>query len=166
MPVMRDSKSLSPRQIAAAATWVMGPDGRTAGVAGWALGAVSARMIDRINIRRARALSMDRALQRLARTVGPLDHVVIDGTTLPLTHMHAAVVKGDAHILTLSLASAVAKYVRDTRIMSRLAVRYPGYGWERNAGYGAAVHLEALYTHGVTAHHRHSYRPVREALQR
>ena len=60
-------------------------------------------------------------------------------------------------------ASVIAKVTRD-RIMADLARRYPGYGWERNAGYGTAEHLAALQTLGATPAHRKSFAPVRNAL--
>ena len=54
----------------------------------------------------------------------------------------------------------VAKVTRD-RLLARLALRHPGYGWERNAGYSTREHLEALRTLGVTPHHRRSFAPAR-----
>ena len=45
--------------------------------------------------------------------------------------------------------------------MARLAARHPGYGWERNAGYGTAEHREALLRLGATAHHRAGFGTVR-----
>jgi ribonuclease HII len=69
------------------------------------------------------------------------------------------VIGGDARSLSIAAASIVAKVVRD-RIMARLAERHPGFGWERNAGYGTAAHREALVRLGPTAHHRRSFAPV------
>jgi ribonuclease HII len=48
--------------------------------------------------------------------------------------------------------------------MHGLARRYPGYGWERNVGYGTAEHGEAIRRLGITAHHRRSFAPVRLAI--
>jgi len=48
--------------------------------------------------------------------------------------------------------------------MERLAARHPGYGWERNKGYGTAEHLEALERMGPTRHHRQSFQPVQYTL--
>ena len=48
--------------------------------------------------------------------------------------------------------------------MARLALRYPGFGWERNAGYGTAEHAGAIQALGVTRHHRRSFAPVAKAL--
>jgi ribonuclease HII len=46
------------------------------------------------------------------------------------------------------------------RMMCGLADLHPGYGWERNAGYGTAEHLAALVRLGPTAQHRRSFGPV------
>ena len=115
------------------------------------VGAASVREIDRRNILRATTVAMQRALDGLATTP---DHVVVDG--LPVKHLdrvHEAVVDGDALIHSIGCASIVAKVVRD-RLMRRLALRYPGYGWDRNAGYGTAEHRAAIEALGITPHHR------------
>jgi len=115
------------------------------------VGAASSREIDRRNILRATTVAMQRALERLGRKP---DHVVVDG--LPVKHLgreHEAVVDGDALVHSIACASIVAKVVRD-RLMCRLAVRYPGYGWDHNVGYGTAEHRAAIQELGVTPHHR------------
>jgi len=115
------------------------------------VGAASVKEIDRRNILRATTVAMQRALDRL--TLEP-DHIVVDG--LPVKHLgraHEAIVDGDALIHSIGCASIVAKVVRD-RLMQRLAVRYPGYAWERNVGYGTAEHRAAIDALGVTPHHR------------
>ena len=116
-----------------------------------AVGAASVREIDRLNVLEATALAMRRALGRLPMVP---DHVVLDGLPMrSLGRPHDAVVDGDALIHSVGCASIVAKVVRD-RLMRRLALRHPGYGWERNAGYGTSDHLDALRVLGPTAHHR------------
>ena len=74
-------------------------------------------------------------------------------------------VKGDGRSLSIAAASIVAKVTRD-RIMAELAAAHPGYGWERNAGYGTAEHSAALDRIGPTPHHRRSFKPVAERLAR
>ena len=116
------------------------------------IGAASVREIDRINILQATTRAMQRALDAL----GPVQpgHIVVDG--LPVKHLgreHEAVVGGDGIIHSVGCASIVAKVVRD-RLMRRLALRYPGYGWERNAGYGTAQHRAGIEAIGLTPHHR------------
>ena len=122
------------------------------------LGAASAREIDRINIYHATVLAMRRALARVPARLGRVpDHVLIDGKPLrTLGTVHTAVVKGDAKCYAIACASIVAKVTRD-RLMHALAVRYDGYAWERNSGYGTAAHRAALDTHGLTPHHRRSF---------
>lgn len=121
------------------------------------VGAASAREIDRLNIRRATILAMQRALARLALT--PHD-VLVDGLALPeLGRAHVAIVDGDACCQSIAAASVVAKTVRD-RLMRRLAARYPAYAWADNKGYGTPEHLDALHTLGPTRHHRLTFEPV------
>lgn len=118
--------------------------------------------IDELNILRASHLAMERAVAGLPKTP---DHVLIDGNLIPkgLTISAQAVVKGDGKSLSIAAASIMAKTVRD-RIMVDLAQQYPGYGWEKNAGYPTAVHLESLQKLGVTPHHRRSFKPVYKML--
>jgi ribonuclease HII len=68
-------------------------------------------------------------------------------------------VDGDAHCYSVAAAGILAKTMRD-KLMQRLAARHPGFGWDRNMGYGTAGHLEALARQGPTPHHRRSFAPV------
>ena len=116
-----------------------------------ALAAASVAEIARWNIYQATARAMARAIARLA--VAP-DEVLVDGKPIKTLGVpHHAVVGGDATCYSIGCASIVAKVVRD-RLMQRLAVRHPGYGWESNAGYGTPAHLAGLRAHGLTPHHR------------
>ncbi len=122
-----------------------------------AVGAASVREVDRLNIRRATALAMRRALARLPEAA---DVVVVDGLAVPeLGTAHEAMVDGDAKCYAVACASILAKTVRD-RLMVRLGGRYPDFGWEHNAGYGTADHRAALDRRGPTPHHRRSFTPV------
>jgi len=116
--------------------------------------------IDTLNILRASHLAMERAIAGLSA-----DHALIDGNLIPrgLTLPATAIVKGDAKCLSIAAASIVAKVTRD-RIMVDLAQHYPGYGWDRNAGYPTKEHLEALLNLGVTPVHRRSFKPVHNIL--
>ncbi|MGE5147524.1 MAG: ribonuclease HII [Candidatus Eiseniibacteriota bacterium] len=130
-------------------------------VARIAVGAASVEEIDRLNILEATFLAMTRAVAALG--VVP-DLALVDGNRLPALPCRAqAVVDGDALSLSIAAASIAAKVTRDT-LMARLALRYPGFGWERNAGYGTAEHAGAIQALGVTRHHRRSFAPVAKAL--
>ena len=123
----------------------------------YALGAASVREVDRLNIRRATALAMHRALARLDAAA---DVVLVDGLAVPeLGFAHEAMVDGDARCYAVASASIRAKTVRD-RLMVRLGGRYPDFGWDKNAGYGTAAHRAALERCGPTPHHRRSFSPV------
>jgi ribonuclease HII len=129
----------------------------------WGLGAASVAEIEHINIRNATALAMRRALRRLP----PYDHVLIDGQKIGGLEEHigpyTSIVKGDASSYAIACASVLAKVTRD-RLLSRLALRYPGYGWEHNAGYATRDHVEGLREHGVSPHHRRTFWRVRAVL--
>ncbi len=75
-----------------------------------------------------------------------------------------AVVKGDGRVECISAASIIAKVVRDAE-MKALDIRYPGYGFAANKGYGTPQHLEALARIGPTPIHRRTFAPVREQLE-
>ena len=123
------------------------------------VGAASVREIDRLNIFHASVLAMRRALGRLA--LRP-DHLIIDGRAIrSLGTPHTAVIDGDACCYSIACASIIAKVTRD-RVMHALAVRYPGYRWEKNVGYSTAAHFAGITEHGVTRHHRQSFLPVRQ----
>ncbi len=117
--------------------------------------------IDRWNILEATMIAMARALSALVPAPAA---ALVDGNRLPKLACPAeTVVKGDSLSLSIAAASIVAKVTRD-REMAALARRYPGYGWERNQGYGTAEHQAALANLGVTPAHRRSFRPIQEAL--
>jgi ribonuclease HII len=123
-----------------------------------AVGAASVDEIGRLNILHAAMLAMRRAVARLP---APPDLALIDGNRPPaLPCPTRCVVGGDAVSLSIAAASIVAKVLRD-RGMARLAVRFPGYGWEANAGYGTAFHRAALRRLGPTPHHRRDFGTVR-----
>lgn len=124
------------------------------------IGAASVKEIDALNIRVATALAMERAVRALPMEP---DHLAVDGLPVPsLPWPHEGIVKGDGTVHVIGCASIVAKVCRDD-LMRRLAMRYPGFGWERNAGYGTPEHLRALNQWGPTPHHRRSFAPVEQA---
>jgi ribonuclease HII len=125
------------------------------------VGAASTAEIDRINILQATLLAMGRALAALR--LSP-DLALVDGNVAPkLPCQVRTVVGGDGISLSIAAASIIAKVTRDT-LMIRLAQRYPGFGWEKNAGYSTEEHFRAMARLGVTPHHRRSFAPVSNIL--
>jgi ribonuclease HII len=125
------------------------------------VGAASVDEISRINILQASLLAMRRAVARLPL---PPDLALVDGDRPPaLPCAVRCVVGGDAACFSIAAASIVAKVLRD-RAMTRLSARFPGYGWERNAGYGTAEHRAALLLLGPTVHHRPTFGAVRQLV--
>ncbi len=123
----------------------------------WGVGEASVAEIDSINILQATLLAMTRAVEALG--VEP-DEVLVDGNRLPNWRYAArAIVGGDALHPCISAASIIAKEHRD-RFMTAMAREFPGFGWERNMGYGTAQHLAALRQYGPTPLHRTSFAPV------
>jgi ribonuclease HII len=111
---------------------------------------------------------LNASLWAMAQAVARLDCrprlVLVDGNKVPNVECSTrAIVQGDAKCLSIAAASIVAKVVRDA-MMAELARDYPHYGFDRHKGYGTREHHEAIARHGVTPHHRRSFRPVQLAL--
>lgn len=124
-------------------------------------GEASVEEIDRLNILQATFLAMRRAYDALGRECS---HALVDGNRPPrLPCPVRCVVGGDGLSLSIAAASVVAKVRRDAQ-MAELARSHPEFGWERNAGYGTAEHLDALKRLGPTPHHRRSFAPVAQHI--
>jgi ribonuclease HII len=133
------------------------------------IGAATVEEIDGINILQATFLAMRRAHAALAAALGEAWGAapvvaLVDGNRAPgLDCPTETISGGDGLCASIAAASIVAKVTRDAG-MTALAEAHPGYGWERNAGYGTPEHLQALGRLGVTAQHRRSFRPISELL--
>ncbi len=131
--------------------------------AAWSVGRAEADEIDRLNIYQATMVAMERAVAGL--TVEP-EYVLVDGNRCPKWRWPSEpVVKGDSRVEAISAASIIAKVVRD-REMAELDKQFPGYELARHKGYPTPIHLEALNRLGATVHHRRSFRPVQEAIDK
>jgi ribonuclease HII len=117
----------------------------------------SAGSIDRDGLHRCNLA----ALARAAEGIAPAPAVtLIDGFRLPgCRRAHRAVVGGDGRSAAIAAASVVAKVTRD-RLMRRLHLNHPQYGFDRHVGYATAAHREAIVEHGVCALHRLSFASV------
>ncbi|NOU52804.1 ribonuclease HII [Pseudoalteromonas sp. JBTF-M23] len=117
--------------------------------------------IDELNILHATMLAMSRAVEGLSITP---DFVFVDGNRLPkLTMAAQSVVKGDSLVAEISAASIIAKVARDQEMME-LDAQFPEFGFAGHKGYPTKAHFAALEQHGVTPHHRKSFKPVQRIL--
>ena len=155
----QDSKALSARARSEAAQVIK------AQAAAFGIGWASVAEVDRHNVLQATFLAMQRALQAMS---WPVRMVLVDGNRLPplgeVCQGAQAVVKGDALIDEIGAASILAKVARD-EFMAEQDEIYPGYGFARHKGYGTRAHQQALSELGPCALHRHSFAPVRVALE-
>ena len=150
--LLDDSKKLSAEQRLAAFQAL-----HVSGRAEIGVGAASVGEIERLNILHAALLAMCRSVARLPV---PPDLVLVDGNQPPpLGCPLRCVIGGDGLSLSIAAASIVAKVLRD-RAMTRLAVRFPDYGWGTNVGYATEFHVLALRRLGPTRHHRPSFGTV------
>ena len=150
-PLLNDSKQMTER-----ARETLRPIIEAEAVA-WAVEAVSAEEIDRLNILWASITGMQRAVRKLS--VKP-DFLLIDGKRFRAFdgYPYATVVHGDATYASIAAASVLAKTYRD-EFMRRIAQEYPQYGWERNMGYPTPEHIAAVKEYGLTPYHRRSFHP-------
>ncbi len=150
-----DSKQMLPEEREEVFSWL--PDYAHIGVA-----SCTVEEIDTLNILWASMLAMKRALANLG--IAPVT-ALVDGNTEPpeMPCPVRCIVEGDATSISVAAASIVAKVTRD-RQMVALAERYPGYGWERNMGYGTPEHRLGIDFLGINSQHRRTFRPISELL--
>ena len=122
----------------------------------WNIGIVSVSRIDSVNILNASLEAMHQALDLLP--IKP-EFILVDGNRFkPWKETeHLCVVKGDGKFASIAAASILAKTFRDD-IMHTLHEQDPRYDWHRNKGYGTRSHVDAIFQHGQTAHHRKTFR--------
>ena len=127
----------------------------------WAVSHVDPRKIEEINILQSSFLAMRQAVQQL--DINP-QFLLIDGNRFQSQEgfpSHGCFIKGDARFASIAAASVLAKTHRDER-MRELALMYPGYGWERNAGYPTKSHRQAIRDLGLNDCHRRTFRQLPE----
>jgi ribonuclease HII len=119
--------------------------------------------IDQINILNASIMAMHRAVKKLV--IQP-NFLLIDGNRfkdypgIP----HQCIVKGDSKFMSIAAASILAKTYRD-KYMTELSSNFPNYSWEKNKGYPTLEHRKAIDIHGITPHHRRSFKLTNSQLE-
>ena len=129
----------------------------------WAIAVVSPQEIDKINILQASFVAMHRCIDQL-KTKPEL--LLIDGNRFnPYPNIpHECMIKGDERFFSIAAASILAKTHRD-EIMYKLHEEYPVYGWNRNKGYPTKGHRLAIAEHGLSPHHRVTFRQLPEQVK-
>lgn len=139
----------------------------------WAIGIVSEKIIDEINILEATKLAMEKALKNLAATFASTrsnrsepDFLLIDGNfTLEKFDLNQkAVPQGDEKIISVAAASIIAKVTRD-RMMIEYHKKYPAYCFDKHKGYGTKLHFEMIKKHGPCPIHRRSFEPIKSLFR-
>lgn len=135
----------------------------------WATASVGPKVIDRINIKNAAELAMEKALRNLERKIKKqADFLIIDGNQLKNQRLKSynfkLQVKADEKILSCKIASIIAKVKRD-KIMEKYSKKYPKYGFEKHRGYPTKFHKEMLKKYGLTIIHRRSFAPCKNLLK-
>ena len=123
----------------------------------WGIGMADHSTIDEINNLQATKLAMKDAIADLSGKLEGIDYVIFDAVKInDLKLPQEAVIKGDSKILAVAAASIVAKVTRD-RMMVAYAEEYPGYGFEKNKGYGTKQHYEGIARQGICPIHRKTF---------
>lgn len=151
---LNDSKQMSKKKRAAIEAALL--ENVTYGI-----GIATVEEIDAINIYEAIKIAMRRAIDALPHEP---DVLLIDAMKLGTGLIEESIIKGDATSISIAAASVIAKEYRD-RLMAELAIQYPGYDFEHNAGYGTKKHLEGLEQFGVTPVHRKTFEPIKTMLK-
>jgi ribonuclease HII len=148
-PLLNDSKQLKEHE-----RYLLRPLIEEKAIA-WACSFVPCEEIDRINILQATYKAMHEAIAALK--VRP-ELLLIDGNRFkPYKGIeHQCFIGGDGRFASIAAASILAKTYRDD-YMQNLHKEFPAYGWDKNKGYGTAVHRDAIETHGLCRHHRKSF---------
>jgi ribonuclease HII len=124
----------------------------------WGVGFADQKEVDKFGIVPATRLAAMRALAQLKPAA---QHLLVDAIKIPEAGLpETTLIKGDARSLSIAAASILAKVARD-EYLTKLAVKYPGYGFLTNKGYGTKQHLRAIAELGPCKIHRFSFAPMR-----
>lgn len=121
----------------------------------FAVAAVDNNEIDKINILQASYKAMHLSLDKM-KTIPQF--LLIDGNRFkPYKKIaHQCIIKGDGKYAAIAAASILAKTYRD-ELMKKIHLEFPQYGWDKNKGYGTAIHRNAIEQYGLCPYHRKSF---------
>ena len=121
----------------------------------FAVASVDNDTIDKINILQASFTAMHLSIDALKTSP---EFLLIDGNRFRsyADIPHQCIIKGDGKYASIAAASILAKTYRDA-FMQQIHAAFPHYGWDKNKGYGTAVHRKAIEQYGLCCHHRKSF---------
>lgn len=159
---LKDSKKLTPKKREKLSEIILAEAPATG------LGWVSPMELDELGMTAALALATGRAVKSAQALHVPFSQIIIDGKINFLSHTKLAkyvstMVKADDLIKEVSAASIIAKVARD-KYMAEAGLRFSGYGFEKNAGYGTAAHMKAIAEKGICPEHRKSFEPIKSMV--
>jgi ribonuclease HII len=148
-PLLNDSKQLNEKQRD-----LLRPVIEKESIA-FAVASVDNETIDKINILQASFNAMHLSIDQLKITP---EFLLIDGNRFKAypNIPHQCIIKGDGKYASIAAASILAKTYRD-EFMQQIHTSFPQYGWDKNKGYGTAVHRKAIDAFGLCSHHRKSF---------
>lgn len=127
----------------------------------FSIGEVTNNEIDELGMSKALKLCASRTLDNLEAKIGKIGVVLLDGNIDFLQRSKTKtelIIKGDNFSHAIACASILAKVHRDTYMSSEeIAGKYIDFCFEKNKGYPAPVHKEALKKLGATPIHRISW---------
>lgn len=149
-PLLNDSKKLTEKQRNLLAPIIK----ETA--LSWAIASQTAAEIDASNILKASIKCMHLALDQLKKRP---KFIAIDGNRFYAYKKipHQTIIQGDGQYAHIAAASILAKTARDA-YMNKVHLKYPKYGWDKNKGYGTAIHRAAIAQYGLCFEHRKSFK--------
>ena len=116
---------------------------------------VAPEKIDAVNILQASLDAMEAAIENLTHKP---EFLIIDGSRFRKHQIpYQTIIKGDNKYLSIAAASILAKVYRD-EYMEKLHLEFPEFHWSKNKGYPTEQHRNAILTHGLTIHHRSSFK--------
>ena len=162
LPVIKDSKKMTHKNRQKVVKWV-----EEHNEIRFSIAEASVEEIDTLNILQATFLAMKRAFDSLEKDLNFVDCAIfVDGNKIPQLGKSnvECIVGGDNKILSISLASIIAKEYRDD-LMAKIGQKYPEYDFAKNVGYGTKKHMQAINEFGPTEYHRKSFEPVKSLVK-
>ncbi len=159
LPVLKDSKKMSPLQRRAWYDWV-NKEGKSKGII-IAVSSVNPQMIDKINISQASNLAAERCLKKLLKTNKQIKaEIILDGGLFvrskvwqeqylsPQIKSIKTIISADNQFTAVKIAAIMAKVKRDN-FMNKVSLKYKNFGFEKHKGYGTTEHIKAIKNMGA-----------------